>query len=325
MKESEIRNIDALNRYLKLVEKDIEDSFDFTSFKEVVCPACGSSNFVHEFEKFRFRYVSCKNCFTLFVNPRPPFEALKKFYFSSLSSSFWVNEFFKPVAEARRQKIFKPRAEYINTLLDGKEGLVVGDIGAGFGLFLEELKKISPNNHYIAIEPSLEMSDICKRKGFEVKNVYFEELNGMEGSFNLLTAFELFEHLFDPYSFLEKVRSALRPGGYLLMTTLNCQGFDILILWEKSKSISPPHHLNFLNISSAKFLFERVGFEVMEISTPGELDWDMVENAIKNENFALYRFWNSLAKRQNDNCKKELQGWITKNKLSSHMRILVRR
>jgi hypothetical protein len=98
-----------------------------------------------------------------------------------------------------------------------------------------------------------------------------------------------------------------------------------MLLWEKSKSIAPPHHLNFFNPTSIKFLLERIGFEIIEISTPGMLDWDIVEGMIRNEGVDIGRFWNLLAEGSSEICKKELQGWISKNNLSSHMRILVKK
>ncbi len=324
MKEGEIRKPDVLNRYLELVENDVREFFDFKSFMEVSCPACDGDSFIEEFEKLGFKYVSCKNCSTLFVSPRPQLDTLKEFYSKSPSSSFWVNEFFMPVAEVRREKIFKPRADYVSKILDTSKRWVVGDIGAGIGLFLEELRNLLPGNRYIAIEPSVEMADICNKKGLEAKCICIEDINGM-GNFDLLTSFELLEHLFDPASFIKKVYTLLKPGGLLLLTTLNCKGFDILLLWDKSKSIIPPHHLNFFNPSSMRHLLERSGFEVIEISTPGKLDWDIIEGMINNEGVDMGRFWNLLAKEGSEVCKTELQDWISKQNLSSHMRILVKK
>ena len=47
------------------------------------------------------------------------------------------------MAEARREKIFRPRAQKVAEMLVDVSDPVVGDIGAGFGLFLEELKKVN--------------------------------------------------------------------------------------------------------------------------------------------------------------------------------------
>jgi len=326
MKEREIRNIDVLDRYLKMVEKDMKTFFELKSFVKVGCPSCGGTETVDEFEKANFRYVTCKGCGTLFANPRPPFEALKKFYSDSPSATFWVNEFFKPMAEARREKIFKPRAQYIAELLGtGHEKHVIGDIGAGFGLFLEELRKISPKNDYVAIEPSPEMARICTGKGFKSVASSFEETEGMNEAFDMLTGFELLEHLFDPLAFLKKANFMLKRGAYIFLTTLNSKGFDIQLLWERSRSVVPPHHLNFFNIHSGKFLLEKAGFEIIEISTPGRLDWDIVEGTIRKEGIDVGRFWKTLAREGDEECKSALQDWISKNNLSSHMWILAKR
>lgn len=325
MKEEEIRKRDIFDRYLKQVEKDVNEFFDFNSFMRTNCPACEGESFTEEFEKLGFKYVSCKTCSTLFVNPRPSFVVLREFYSKSSSTSFWVNDFFKPVAEVRRKKIFKPRAEYISKIIDKNKLSVVGDIGAGFGLFLEELREILPDSRYIAIEPSDEMADICIEKELETKCMCLEDIDDLGGSFDILTTFELSEHLFEPVSFFKKAYSLLKPEGYLFLTTLNSKGFDIMLLWEKSKSIAPPHHLNFFNPISIRLLLERIGFEIIEISTPGMLDWDIVEGMIKNENVDAGKFWNLLAYKDDEECKMELQNWISKNNLSSHMRILVKK
>ena len=325
MKEEEIRKRDIFNKYLKLVEKDVKRYFDFKFFKKIACPACDGKVVKNELEKNGFEYVSCKNCATLFVSPRPSFEELRDFYSESPSTSFWVSKFFKPVMEIRRKKIFIPRAKYISKILRSKRRYIIGDIGAGFGLFLEELRKISPAGDYVAIEPSREMIDICEKKGLRVRHSCLENVSGMDGQFDLLTAFEMIEHLYDPVIFLKKVHSLLRPGGHIFFTVLNGKGFDVLLLWEKSKMIIPPLHLNLFNPKSIRCLLERIGFEIIEISTPGKLDWDIVEGMIKSEGVVPDRFWMTLAQESDSRCKVELQDWISRNNLSSHMRVLAKK
>ena len=112
MKENEIRNQQALDRYLELVGKDCDVYFSSRKdFKRVDCPSCKSKNYLERFSKNGFVYVSCTECDTLYVINRPALEQLNRFYSASESSSFWVERFFKPFLEARRKKIFRPRAE----------------------------------------------------------------------------------------------------------------------------------------------------------------------------------------------------------------------
>lgn len=326
MKEEDIRKKEAFDEYLKLSKQDVEKFFRNSSlFEQINCPACNSSGLEKKFKKNGFIYEECNQCKTLFVNPRPRQEELAKFYSNSPSTSYWINYFFKPVEKARTEKIFIPRAKEIAEHF-GKDTIdwTIGDIGAGFGIFIKELKKELPYNKYIAIEPSQEMCDICKKKGIESLCYTLEDVKNMDNTFNLLTSFELFEHLQNPRTFLEGVHSLLKTKGFFLFTTLNGQGFDIQLLWEKSKSISPPHHLNFFNTNSIKYLLKKCGFSVLDISTPGKLDWDIVENMIEKDGVEVGRFWNYIA-MANNNTKEDLQEWITKNKLSSHMRILCRK
>jgi SAM-dependent methyltransferase len=326
MKEEEIRQRSVLNRYLELVAADVRTMFrDHSNFRPIDCPACGGQNHQPQFEKLGFSYVLCRDCGTLFVNPRPPANLLMDYYTRSRSASFWVNSFFKPVAEARREKIFRPRAEFVRGKFPRMTRGVIGDIGAGFGIFLEEMGKFWPAARLIAIEPSAEMADICEKKKLEVIPCGIEEVTGRDEEFDLLTSFELMEHLHKPADCLQKARHLLRPGGYLLLTTLNGEGFDIQILWEKSKSVTPPHHLNFFNPGSLSRLLKENGFTVEKVDTPGQLDWDIVEGMYRNEGIDPGRFWTTLAERATPAAKESLQTWIAESGISSHMRIIARK
>lgn len=326
MKEDDIRKQDVLDRYLELVRKDVECFFrDSSSFEHIPCPACGSSHYRQEFCKIDFHYVSCLDCETLYVNPRPSSDQLTRFYVDSPSARFWINDFFKPMASSRQEKIFKPRAERMTQRFGDDPCWTVGDIGAGFGLFLEELKRIWKKSRMIAIEPSPEMAEICRSRDLEVIQLSIEEIRGGENSFDLLVAFELIEHLYNPRALIEYAWRFLKPGGWLHLTTLNVHGFDIQVLWNRSKAINPPHHLNFLNPEALAALLASCDFHVVEILTPGRLDYDIVEGMIEREHAEVDRFWRLVARKASPGARVELQDWITRNKLSSHMSVYARK
>lgn len=326
MKEDDIRKRDIFNKYLELSKKDIELFFnDESKFIDINCPACKSEKSLFCFEKNKFSYYQCENCDTLFVNPRPSIEQFDKYYTDSESTKYWVNEFFKPVAEIRREKIFRPRAIKIAAILAGKQNLTIGDIGTGFGIFLEELAKTAPGNRLIAIEPSKEMAEMCRAKNLIVIEKLLENIEDSIGYYDVLTSFELFEHLFDPAAFLNTVHRLLKPGGLFIMTTLNGLGFDIRILWDKSKSLTPPHHLNFFNPKAFEILFGRVGFEIESITTPGMLDVSIVEGAHNQEKVQIDRFMQTLYKYASEEAKEELQKWIARYNFSSHIMVVARK
>jgi len=110
----------------------------------------------------------------------------------------------------------------------------------------------------------------------------------------------------------------------LLFSTLAESGFDIKLLGKYSKSICPPLHLNFFNPKSVSILLDNCGFEVIEISTPGKLDVDIVKNISLEYNLKHDDFLLSIITGDSD-IRNKFQNFLIKNKLSSHMRILVRK
>jgi SAM-dependent methyltransferase len=169
------------------------------------------------------------------------------------------------------------------------------------------------------------MATICRGKGLGVEECMIEDLQIHAGKFALLTSFELLEHLHTPAAMISQVFKLLQPGGYFFATTLSGEGFDIQVLWEKSRSVFPPHHLNFLNPESLARLCSEAGFIVSAVDTPGVLDWEILEGAIKREEAAVGRFWRNLSERGSVESKREFQSWITKHGFSSHMRILAQK
>lgn len=325
MREEEVRSRRAHARYLELVEQDVARLLnDASVFRRVTCPGCGGGGHIPAFIKFGFQYVTCPGCGSLFANPRLSPAALDEFCLHAPSSRYWIEEFFAPFAEARREKLFRPRAQAVAEQLPGLADGIVGDIGAGFGLFLQELRSVWTRARLVAIEPSPEMAAKCRSSGLEVVEATIEQLQGFDGQFGLLTSFELLEHLHAPAQLFEQARRLLRPGGYLLATTLNGEGFDIQLLWERSRSVFPPHHQNLLTPRAVRRLCEDAGVVVEELSTPGQLDWDIIDGAI-GEGMDVDRFWSVVRRQGSDACTQELQAWISRYGLSSHMRVLARK
>lgn len=327
MKEAEIRPALLFDRYLELCRRDIENFFgDAAGFFEIACPACGCGDTASAFLKFGFRYVECPHCRSLYVSPRPPAAAIDRYYREAESVRFWSTHFFRETAEARREKIFRGRAHFVAEWVDrlglGRDASIV-DVGAGYGIFLEELAAQGRLGRILGIEPSPELAAVCRGKGFEVleKPVEAVDVGELEAVFS--TAFEVLEHVSDPTAFLRAMRRTLAPGGVLLFTTLTCSGFDIQVLWEQSKSVHPPHHLNLLSVTGLRQLARNAGLRILELSTPGRLDVDIVRNALlEDPALPVPRFARALALEAPDEARDAFQAFLAQNEMSSHVRVL---
>jgi 2-polyprenyl-3-methyl-5-hydroxy-6-metoxy-1,4-benzoquinol methylase len=253
---------------------------------------------------------------------------ISDFYKVSESSRFWAEHFYPETADARREKIFKPRAEVINDLLrniniPSPKSLV--DVGAGYGIFLDEIRKHGLFDDVIAVEPNKDLAKCCRDKNIVVIEDNVEDISDGQLKVSVVCSFEVFEHLFDTDEFILSMKKLLKPGGILLFTTLTFSGFDLLVLKEKSKSISPPHHINFLTIEGIRHLLKRCGLEEVLIETPGKLDVDIVKNMYDEiPDLELPDFVEYLLKNRNALSHKEFQEFLQNNNLSSHVRVIAR-
>jgi SAM-dependent methyltransferase len=320
MKESDIRPEALLNRYLELSASDAERCFTDVLRQPISCVGCGGSQATQEFEKNGFAYSSCPACGSLFQSPRPTMDAFEAFYRDSVSSRYWAEVFFPAVAEARRERIFKPRAERLSSLCAQKNVKVdkVIDVGAGYGILLDEWRGLHPNARLLAIEPSTVLANECRAKGLDVVEDIAENVTGYQDYADLVVCFEVLEHVYDPLAFVRTLVNLVRPGGYVFISTLGVDGFDIQVLWEKSNSIFPPHHINFLSVNGFKHLFERAGLEDVSVTTPGVLDVNIVQNAAKKDPAILedQRFIRNLF--ASDETAASFQEFLSENLLSSH-------
>ena len=329
MKESEIRPPDLFNRYLELSRNDIDKFFsDKSNFVEICCPGCGSNNHEAGLTKSEFEYVICQICGSLFLSPRPTDAMINNYARESAATEFFATHFFKETAEARREHMFKPRAQLVGewiSRLDLEEPLEFVDIGCGYGIFLEEIANLNRFTCISGIEPAPSLAAVCREKGFSIVEKSAEEVAQDEMGASFATSFEVIEHVFDPVSFMSGIRRVLRPGGLLLLTTLTVTGFDIQVLWEHSKSVNPPQHINLLSVKGMEQLMARSGFQVVEVSTPGQLDVDIVGNLAKEDpNIKLPRFVSQLVHEATDEAREAFQRFLQEQKLSSHIRIVAR-
>ncbi|PCJ20674.1 MAG: hypothetical protein COB02_03875 [Candidatus Cloacimonadota bacterium] len=318
MKEEEIRPKAIFDEYLRLAKIDIDSFFKDCEMLEIDCPSCNNKG-QFSFKKHDFNYDFCKVCKNLYVNPRPIREAFDSYYSDSPSTKYWADVFYKSTAEARKEKLWKPKAKMILSMLNQPKQISFVDIGGGYGVFAELMKEEHGFDTHI-IEPNQYLAQICREKGFKVSQSTIETLDKKEISNekNCFVCFELFEHLYDVREFLEKILDLMNSGDSFIFTTLSSTGADILALWENSKSVYPPHHLNFLNPKSVKKLLNYVGYTDVEVTTPGKLDVDIMVNSLSD---LKDRFFATQLDIMDDSERVELQNYLSKNKLSSHMMI----
>ena len=197
------------------------------------------------------------------------------------------------------------------------------DIGGGSGLFAEVMRDLSGQTP-IVIEPGPHLAAVCREKSISVVEKFLEQVESgdLPSGPKAFVSFELFEHLHDPVVFLEQLKYLMVSGDLLIFTTLSGGGVDIQVLWEESKSVTPPHHLNFLNPRAVEILVERLGLETLEITIPGKLDIDILAN---NQDAIKDRFWKTFVAKATEVEKIQWQQMISSSGWSSLLMVVCRK
>lgn len=321
MKESDIRPREFFQRYLDLSAADAVAYFNSSKRVDLPCPACGNNLLQPAFEKHGFNYNLCRTCGTLYQSPRPPWDDFARFYKESPSAQYWARIFFPAVAESRRVHLFRPKVQELAQLCQKDQFYpkVFADIGAGYGLLLEEWRCSFPDTKLFAVEPNPDLAAQCRLKNLHVVELFAEEADLLHDQIDLVTAFEVIEHSYDPLAFLTSLAKLLRVGGQILITGPTVDGFDIQVLWERSNSIAPPHHINLISIHGFEILLAKAGFSNIRIFTPGKLDVDIVKNAWDHNKDILVgeRFLHTLLAKD-DETLAAFQKFLSDHALSSH-------
>ena len=298
-------------------------------FVTVPCPACGEEKSEPKFEKNSIQYVTCGSCDTFYVNPRPSPEVLEWFYRGSPNYAYWNDVIFPASESVRRQKVFVPRVDRVLELCKkyGVEARALLEVGAGFGTFCTEAKSRGVFERVVAVEPTPDLAATCRKRGLEVIEKPVEQIQLDEGQlFDLVANFEVIEHLFEPVGFVRHMARLLKPGGLLVLTCPNGQGFDVETLGTASDTVGH-EHVNCFNPTSLSKMLTACGFDVLESFTPGKMDADLVRNKILEGKYSVENqpFLKKVLIESPDRLLEPFQEFLVQQGLSSNMWLVARR
>jgi len=291
-------------------------------FVPVPCPVCFSRAGSAVFEKYGFNYLKCADCRTIYMSPRPSPEVMAGYYKASENYRYWANYIFPASEASRREKINRPWLERIVGLADdyGIKRSHLVEVGAGFGTFCALANSEKAFDHVTAIEPTPEMAAACRQRGVSVIEAGIEQVAGHVAPADVLVAFEVVEHLFDPKVFFDQAAALLKPGGILVVSCPNGLGFDIFVLGALSQAVDP-EHVNLLNPESLSQLAARSGLLTLQTGTPGRLDAELVRIAALRHSFDLESqpFLRRILIEEWDSKGQVFQRFLAENGMSSHM------
>jgi len=327
-RELEIWPSESFDRYLEITEKEVKRLLiDKGHLVDIPCPACNSNSRRKGFKKFGLEYVECIDCKTLYISPRPSEEDINHYFRQAKALEFWHSHVVKESLKARIRHLFRPRAMWVANLTGESfesPGVFV-EVNSMYNEFLEEINRLNLFKVKIVLDPLIDIAESLK-EGFKLVNKSIMGVSPGEIDADVVTAFAVINRVFNPEDFLNGIRTILVDNGLLLFTTSTISGFDLQVLWENSKTIFPPERLNLLSIEGIVKLLGRCGFDIIELSTPGQLDLEVVRSAIRSDDkLKAPRFISYLLNNRDEDAHRSFQEFLQRFQLSSHVRVAARK
>ncbi len=233
------------------------------------CPLCGPDLEPiprHEFPPYRI--VSCPGCGLLFLSPRLSESAILNLYSDQ-------EYFTSPVAGRGYDEYLEARSNWIKTFSRRLDQILkhqapgkVLDIGCGAGFFLEAAQ--AKGYDVYGLDPSKYIVHIARQRfGERIRQGVIETADYPPATFDLVVAFDTFEHIYRPLEWLQAVWRILKPGGLLAITTPDPTSLLARLSGRRWVSFKLPEHVFYWSPAAIRRALAR-NWEVLEITRAGQ-------------------------------------------------------
>lgn len=142
------------------------------------------------------------------------------------------------------------------------------DVGCSSGALVYAAQSVGVEAE--GVEPSLNPVKTAIARGLKVHQGFLEDLKFAAGSYDVITLFEVVEHLKDPLQLFKECHRMLSSGGIVIVKTGNTDSLTARMLrnrWEYFDMTLHGGHISFFNPYSLELLAHRCGFKVDRILT----------------------------------------------------------
>lgn len=236
--------------------------------EQCACPLCGQDR--SEFYRAgrdrahgapgQFQLVRCRDCRLVYLNPRPTEDEIGDLYPADYGPHQIARGRLGPLQRMDVGYGMSKRAMFVERHLSSQGHAL--DVGCGTGEFLIELRdrgwrvvgqEVSTNAARTAIEAGLDVRTCgLDRCGFEAE------------SFDLVTLWDVVEHLHDPLSVLREVRRILKPSGLLVLSSPDIQSLDSRLFAGWWHGLEIPRHLVLFGPETIARALKCAGFRIVE-------------------------------------------------------------
>jgi len=203
--------------------------------------------------------VKCKHCGLVYANPRNNGrEVLEKY--AKVEDPLYFEE------RQGRVITFGKHLRPLQRFMGPPAGRTLLDIGAHIGVFVEVAN--SAGWKATGLEPSHWSVEIARKSGTELIEGTLASSNLPDDHFDVVTLWDVIEHLSDPMAELRQVFRVLKPGGWVVIHTMNIDSLFARLMGSKWPWFMEMH-LYYFSEGTLRLILEATNFHWKFSQTQG--------------------------------------------------------
>ena len=196
----------------------------------------------------RSKLYKCKECNLYFRYPRHTIIEHDRLY--KKASLECLNYNFA------NRKDWQLSTKWINRINSG--GSII-DIGCWDGSFLE---KFGEDWKPYGIEINIQAASKARDRGITILAENFSDISQLNSNFNVVTAFDVIEHVENPLSFVENLSKITEDDGLIIISSGNTEAITWKIMGSKYSYCTNPEHISFINSPWCYYVAKRLNLNI---------------------------------------------------------------
>lgn len=255
------------------------------------CPICDGIKYQKFVTIYDYDYLQCLECGHIYLRDLIDEQDVKKLYGGgenkNLQHTVYLNE---ELYNKRVKQIAEPKVQWISSKIKKRKGFWI-DIGCGTGEILSAAKNLG--YEVMGIDSDEKEVEFANSKGIDVICDYINESNAHKylkylNKVNVLSFFNILEHLEKPKTFLKAIINNVSKGAYVAIEVPRHPSIsslsNLVFNYVTCRHICPPDHIHIFTEKSMEILIKEAGLNPVSIWTFGQDVYEFLMASLSSNN-----------------------------------------
>lgn len=242
--------------------------------KQTSCNYCGRDDFeqviasrdLYLNRSAVYHLVRCRHCGLIYQNPQLEADELLPHYPPSEYALYSraIEEESSALHRADRQRGMMRRYHHLMKYVDEPGRML--DIGCATGAFIAAMR--DQQWQVVGVELNPQAAEYARRTlHLDVRTGVLEDARFSDDEFDVVTMWDVFEHVLNPRETLREIARILKPGGWLVTAVPNPASLEARLFGRYWAGWDQPRHLHLYAPDVLRRYLQDAGFEQIKIDS----------------------------------------------------------